>query len=244
MSRLTQKPVGPLHIPSLGSVWYADTGPEETYEIMQYSLPREFAITPSNIIGLFVRANQTAPEPVELPPLSTFEIKPATNVACDDERGNWTLVVGENHRLVHGEVLEDYLDGAQKGLYPMGDCLAVEADMAFSSTDSTPAIFSKIQFHVQRAVSMNVYPVTFKIWPRMLENIAPKMEEMARNGWIVWDSVSFQGSLARNFGFSNFLRGAFRFVAYTDFEGGFRDTKRPLPDRDQKTLTKLWNQEA
>jgi hypothetical protein len=104
MSGLTLNPVGPLHIPSLGSVWFADTGLEETYEILQYSRPREAAITPNNIMGLFVRANQTGPEPVSLPPLSTFEIKPRTGIAPGDERGSWTLIAGENFRPVHGQI--------------------------------------------------------------------------------------------------------------------------------------------
>ncbi len=244
MSSVTLNPAGPLHIPNLGRVWFADTGPEETYEILQYSRPREAAISPSNIIGLFVHANQTAPAPITLPPLSTFEIKPRTDIPPGDERGNWTLVAGENLQPVHGEILEDYLVGAQKGIYSTSGGLVVDADMAFSSKDSTAAILSKIQFHVERAVSMNAFPLTFRIWPKMLENIAPKMEEMARNGSIYWNPVSLQGSLARNFGFNNLLRSAFYFVVYTDFERGFRDTKRPLTDQQQKTLTDLWNQEA
>ncbi len=243
MSRLAPSPAGPLHIPSLGSVWFADTGLDETYEILQYSRPRESAITPSNIIGLFVEANQTAPNPVSLPPLVPFEIKLRTDIPPGDVLGNWTLGAGENLRPVHGEILDEYVGGVQRGLYPTSGGLEVEADMAFSSLDSTMAIFSKIQFQVQRAISMNAYPVTFKIWPKMLENITPKIEEMAHRGLIVWNPVSLQGSLVRDL-FSNLFRGAFYFVVYADFEGGFRDTKRPLPDRDQKTLTKLWNQEA
>ena len=243
MSRLTQKPVGPLHIPGLGSVWSGDTGLDETYEILQYSRPRDSAITPSNIIGLFVEANQTAPDPVSLPRLVPFEIKPRTDIPPDDELGNWTLIAGESLRPVHGEILQEYVDGAQRGLYPTSGGLIVEADMALSSKDSTMALFSKIQFHVQRALSMNVYPVTFMIWPKMLENIIPKIEEMAHHGWIIWNPVSLQGSLVRDL-FKNLFRGAFSFVVYTDLEGGFRDTKRPLPEQDQKTLTKLWNQEA
>jgi hypothetical protein len=241
MQSLTRDPAGPLHIPDLGKVRSTETGLEETYEILQYSRPRQSAVTPSNILNLFVAANQST-SPLSLPPLVPFEIKPRTDVSPDDPLG-WALVAGENLRPVHGEVLQEYIDGAQRGQFPTSGGLIVEADMALSSRDSTMALFSKIQFHVQRALSMNVYPVTFMIWPKMLENIIPKIEEMAQHGWIIWNPVSLQGSLIRDL-FSNLFRGAFSFVVYTDLEGGFRDTKRPLPDRDQKTLTKLWNQEA
>ena len=242
MSGLTLNPAGPLHIPSLGSVWFAETGLDETYEILQYSHPREAAITTNNIMGLFVRANQTGPEPVILPSLSTFEIKPRTGISPGDGRGNWTLIAGEIFRPVHGEILEDYLQSTQNGLFPTSGGLVVEADMAFSSKDSTMAILSKIQFHVQRAVSMNAYPLTFRIWPKMLENIVPKMREMADRGWIYWNPVSLQGSIERNFEFSNLLKGSFSFVVYADLEGGFRNTKRPLNDQEQKTLTELWKE--
>jgi hypothetical protein len=243
MSGLIIDPTAPFDFPDLGSVCFPETGEEETGEILQFSRAREPGITPSNIIGLFVRDNQTGPQPV-IPPLSTFEIKPRTEVAPDDHRGNWTLIAGENQRIVHGNILEDYAEAAERNFYVTNGNLVIEADMAFSSTDSTMAILKKIQFHVQRAVSMKAYLITFRIWPKMLGNIAPKLEEMARRDWITWDPLKLEGSLAATSGFDTTLKAAFIFVVYSDVKGGFRDTKRPLNELEQKALTELWNQES